>query len=204
MGTISRATGTPYVDGDILPGARLEGDISTLYDVVNGDIDDANLADDAVTTPKILDANVTTAKLASGAVTQAKMTDGAATASEETIDATTTLGAALTTLGSAIVHTVGNPARHVIIIVSFFVNTAPASSLMTFRLLKDGTSIHGGTTSDFHLQGTNGPPAFVVTRMYVDASPTAGGSHTYEFKAACSSGAPTAELFHMVVFEPRS
>lgn len=193
MGTIARHAASPFVDGETLLGADLEGDFATIYDEFNGNIDDANLADSAVTTPKI----------AASAVTQAKMTSGAATMSE--VVTTNDTGVALTgsfqTIGSSIAHTVGNPARHVVIMCSFATTGPAAADDFTFQLLKDGVSILGVGIVDVNRVPTGQDR--IHTRVYVDASPTPGGSHTYAFQAKDTQGA-TLKNAAIVVFEPRS
>lgn len=57
--------------------SQVEDNDKAIRDVVNGDIDASNLADDAVTTPKIDDAAVTTSKLAGDAVDGTKLADDA-------------------------------------------------------------------------------------------------------------------------------
>lgn len=80
MGTISRGTksGTGTTDfgtGTTILAAEVNTDLNTITNVINGNLDANNLANNAVTTVKITDLNVTTAKLAADAVTTAKITD---------------------------------------------------------------------------------------------------------------------------------
>ena len=80
MGTIARGTksGTGTTDfgtGTTILASEVNADFNTVFNVVNGNLDDDNLANDAVTTAKITDLNVTTGKLAANAVTTAKITD---------------------------------------------------------------------------------------------------------------------------------
>jgi len=193
MGTISRASGTPYVDGATLPGSRLESDFSTIYDEFNGNIETSNLANAAVTT----------SILASGAVTQAKMTSGAASASEAVHN--TGLMAITSTpanIGTAITHAVGNPARHVIIMVSFEVGAVSAGNVITVYMLKDGVGLPN-STSEFVNFSASAQPLF-INRTFVDIAPTAGGSHTYQLQAKSVALSYTAVGLVVVAFEPRS
>lgn len=193
MGTISRHAGAPFADGEILTGADLEGDFSTIYDEVNGNLDDANLADDAVTTPKIVDM----------AVTQDKMTSGAATASE-VVRATGSMAisSSFSNIGDAISHTVGNPARHVAIFVSFEVGAVSAGNVISLQMLKDGSPI-ADSTSDFVNYSTSANPVF-CNRMFVDTAPTAGGTHTYQLRVKSVAFSYTAVSLHVFAIEPRS
>ena len=77
--------------------SQVEDNDKAIRDVVNGDIDATNLADDAVTTPKIDDAAVTTSKLAGDAVDGTKLADDAVTAAKLRDDASTDANRAVTT-----------------------------------------------------------------------------------------------------------
>jgi len=196
MGTISRSSGAPYADGEILGGAELEGDFSTIYAEFNGGIDTVNLRDGAITT----------SKLAALAVSQDKMVDGVASASEAQFTAAeTTLTTSYQTLGSSITHTVGSPARHVIITASFLLNYTASSSAnsMQLQLLKDGISIYGvGLYDDI-----NSPPGayvnYPINRTYVDLAPTPGGTHTYTLQMKMAGGGAGVSNIVLVAFEPR-
>ena len=70
----------------------LANDSVTTVKILNANVTAAKIASDAVTTVKILDANVTTAKIADDAVTAAKLADtavsaGSYTATNITVDA---------------------------------------------------------------------------------------------------------------------
>ena len=70
----------------------LANDAVTTAKILNANVTAAKLASDAVTTAKILDSNVTTAKIADDAVTAAKLADtavsaGSYTATNITVDA---------------------------------------------------------------------------------------------------------------------
>jgi len=202
MGIISRANGAPYIDGETLSGIELEGDFNTIYSEFNGNIDAANIKDGAITT----------AKLGATGITQAKLASGAATASEVYVNVTgVTIAlspdAAFHDVGNPITHTVGNPARHVIIMVSFAVNFLGATATaISIQMNKDGAILQSPSVPD---QVSNTPASVrddVVTRIYVDPNPTAGGSHIYQFRClvqGSGSGVFIRNL-HMTVFEPRS
>ena len=193
MGIITRHANAPFADGEILAGTDLEHDFATVYDAFNGSISSANLADLAVTT----------AKLAANAVTQGKMTTGAASASEAQID-TGLIGqvftaASFVTVGSPMTHTVGNPARHVIIMVSLKINRffalVPVGAI--FQLLKDGVNLYPNADDVCNDESP-------FTRTYVDTSPTPGGTHVYTLKCKGDTGGGFVLNLAIVVFEPRS
>ena len=203
MGIITRHVNAPFADGETLTGADLEHDFATIYDAFNGSINSANIADLAVTTPKMVDLSVTTAKLAANAVTQAKMTSGAASTTEVQVDTGShSMTTALTAVGSGMVHTVGDPARHVIILVSLRLAIV-AGKLVTFQMYKDAVDMFPGTMDAVQSDADAGTGAYMFTRMYIDSSPTAGGSHTYQLKAAADAAYSRYNLA-MLVFEPRS
>ena len=82
MALISRATkagsGTgDYAAGTTISSSEVNADLNTVYNEVNGSLNAANLATNAVTTVKITDANVTTAKIANLNVTLGKLAVGA-------------------------------------------------------------------------------------------------------------------------------
>lgn len=79
MGTISRQAGAPIADGETSSGTEMEAEINTLFVVINGNIDNANvnataaiagtkLADNTVTNAKILADTILVAKMAAAAV----------------------------------------------------------------------------------------------------------------------------------------
>lgn len=87
MSTATRHAGAPYADGETLSGADLEADIANVYAVVNGDIDNTNiaasaniagskLADNSITAGKLQDGSVSNAKIADDTISNAKFTDG--------------------------------------------------------------------------------------------------------------------------------
>ena len=236
MAIISRHSGAPFQDGEILAGADLESDFSTIYTAFNGNIDAANLKDASVTTAKLADASVTIAKLADGAVTMAdgsvtasklanlavittkiaalavtqdKIADGSATGSEVGfIHADATLTSSYQTLGGILTHTVGNPARHVIIIASCHVDVTKgvgSTVQIDYQLLKDDVSILGAGNIESLTRGltTVTQEAFPFTRIYVDAAPQAGGSHTYKFQMKQVEGTFTVSNATVAALEPR-
>ena len=169
MGMISRHAGAPFADGETLAGADLEGDFATVYAAVNGNLDSTNLADGAVTTPK----------LAANAVTQAKMTSGAATASDVLYSASTLIDTTATIIISAVSHTVGNPARHVIVTVSFAAIMA-AGEVWRLGFYKDGVVV--GSAPQIQNPLAAATYSTIMTRTWVDTSPTPGGTHSYAVK----------------------
>lgn len=64
-------------DGTTADASDISTPINQIVTQVNGNLDSTNLADNAVTTAKIVDANVTTAKIADAAVTNAKLSTAA-------------------------------------------------------------------------------------------------------------------------------
>lgn len=74
MTQAARHTNAPYVDGETLAGADLETDIANAYAVINGSIDDGNIASGAnISGTKLADNSVANAKLVADTVTTAKM-----------------------------------------------------------------------------------------------------------------------------------
>lgn len=87
MAVISRGSkpsaggGSDFVDGGVIEAAELNTDFDTVYTLVNGNLDDANIANDAITTVKILDGAVTNAKVsASAAIAATKIDDSSSNA----------------------------------------------------------------------------------------------------------------------------
>jgi hypothetical protein len=81
MALISRAakagSGTgDYAAGTTISSSEVNADINTAYNEINGNLNSANLATNAVTTAKITDSNVTEAKIANLAVTTDKIAIG--------------------------------------------------------------------------------------------------------------------------------
>ena len=62
-----------------------------VYDIPDGSITTAKLADDSVTTAKLVDGSVTVAKLATDSVTTAKLVDGSVTAAKLATNSVTTV-----------------------------------------------------------------------------------------------------------------
>lgn len=58
-----------------ISSSQVNANFDTIYNDYNGNVSEANLADDAVTTDKVADSAVTTAKIASSAVTPVKWTN---------------------------------------------------------------------------------------------------------------------------------
>jgi hypothetical protein len=74
MGTISRHSNAPYVDGETLSAEDLEHDISTAYTEINGNLDDNNVKSAAaINGSKIADSTITNAKMTSSTLTTASM-----------------------------------------------------------------------------------------------------------------------------------
>lgn len=74
MGTVTLPN-TSKSTSDTNLFAHVKDNDQAIIDQLNGNVEAANLASNAVTTAKITDANVTTDKLAASAVTTAKITD---------------------------------------------------------------------------------------------------------------------------------
>lgn len=66
-------TYTPITDGAGADDQLFNARFQALHDVINGNLDSANLADNAITTSKITNDAVTTAKIPNLAVTSAKI-----------------------------------------------------------------------------------------------------------------------------------
>lgn len=93
MGTINRGTKagsgtTDFATGTTILASEVNDDLNTVFNAVNGNLDAANLADNAVTTVKITDANVTTAKIADLNVTTAKIAAANVTTAKLAVAAT--------------------------------------------------------------------------------------------------------------------
>ena len=202
MGTITRHTNAPFQDGEILLGAELEQDFATIYDEFNGNIDDANLADGAVTTDK----------LGANAVTQAKMTSGAASTSSAALSNTGAIGVSFadtyTNVGSALSVTIGNPARHVAIFLSCLLTSDEAAIFSTYiQLYKDGSPLYAASFVDrFDNPVETGTTFKVINKMWVDTAPTPGATHSYQVKMKSDDPANANSVFNINLFaiEPRS
>lgn len=198
MGTITRHPDAPFQDGEVLTGPDLEADFATIYDEFNGNIDDANLADGAVTTSKLDD----------GAVTQDKMTSGAASTSSAYREIGAVGFAFSTTyidLGDEISLTIGDPARHVAIFVSFLLATSADPTTINLKVLKDGVDLYTPFFTDQDFIPTQTGTAFqLVTRMYLDTAPTPGATHAYQVQIKSTAGACGAFNTQIFALEPRS
>ena len=75
-GDLTGTADLPAVASGAITTTKLANDAVTSAKIVDGTITVSDIADDAVETSKIKDANVTTAKLTNNAVTTAKITDG--------------------------------------------------------------------------------------------------------------------------------
>lgn len=204
MGTISRAPGTPLVNGQANDATPVETDFSNLFALVNGNVEAINLADDAVTTGKIADDAVTGEKLADDTVTQDKLVDGAASGSEAsaTALAQTIASSTYATIGSEAVHvvTTGTP-RQVAIFVSFDLeNLDSGNRVFMFKIQKDGADLLAAPDESISASASQLVP---VTRMWVDTAPSAGATHTYAVQAKRVSGSLRVSNVHIFVLEPR-
>lgn len=194
MGIISRHSGAPYQDGQVLSAADLEADFGAIFDEFNGHITTPNIADGAVTTPK----------LGSLSLAQGSLADGAASGSEaQSATSTTVLTTSYQTIGSAVTHPVGNPARHVILMFSALVNANALNGTITFNVLKDGSTM--ALTAEEVIDFTTNHQKFHVTRTWVDTTPTAGTSHVYTIQAKTGSATTPPSILNPVIvaFEPR-
>lgn len=77
MGLVNRPNN--YTNGTPAEASEVNDDFDTLYNVVNGSLDQNNLADNAVVESKITNSAVTADKLASNAVTTGKINNDAVT-----------------------------------------------------------------------------------------------------------------------------
>lgn len=74
MTTANRHVDAPYQDGETLEAADLELDIANVYTVVNGNIDNSNIAAAAdIAGSKLLDGGVTAAKITTSTLTLTQM-----------------------------------------------------------------------------------------------------------------------------------
>lgn len=205
MGTISRGTksGTGTTDfgtGTTILAAEMNTDLNAVFNVVNGNLDDDNLANDAVTTAKITDLNVTTGKLAANAVTTAKITDLNVTTGKLAVGATvadsdsgtpstslniTTGDTTVVTLGS--VTTRGGP---VLLggMIGWYLNIQSGSAGLadqgdvTIRIKRDGSTIKTYIYAVANTAVFAGDVQFPLpTILYVDTP--AAGSYVYTITA---------------------
>lgn len=80
MTQVTRHPTGAYQNGQTIGGERLETDIGNIVAVVNGDLDDGNLAADAdIDGAKLADGTLTGAKLQDGAISTAKLAAAAVT-----------------------------------------------------------------------------------------------------------------------------
>ena len=210
MGIISRHAGAPFQDGETLAGADLEGDFATIYEEFNGNIEAANLADGAVTGAKIgsatigsaniADGAVVTAKLADSGVTTLKMLDGAASKSEvDSTSAYTNVSASFTQVGATMSHVVGATTRHVAIMCSAsYAGLLPTDDTAVITMQRDGLTL-GPAEAITAVQGH----VVLLTRMYIDKTPTPGATHEYKWLVRSSAGSGRVYYHSIFVFEPR-
>lgn len=137
---------TEITNGSTGVAGQVNDPLNTIFDDYNGNIDQNNLADNAivtskitnlaVTTAKINDLAVTTGKINAAAVTADKLSTGAAQASVGTSQTTTsTTYADLSTVGPAVTVTVGANGILLVTISSFMSNSnANAFCEMSFEL----------------------------------------------------------------------
>jgi hypothetical protein len=95
--TITNA-GVASISNGAVDTLQLANDAVTTDKILNGNVTEAKLANDAVTTDKILNANVTEAKLANDAVTTDKILNGNVTNAKLT-DSEVTVGSTAISLG---------------------------------------------------------------------------------------------------------
>lgn len=74
MGTISREGTAPIESGDDLDASEVEAEFNKVFNVINGNLDNANIASDAdIAGSKLADNGVANAKLTDDTITTAKM-----------------------------------------------------------------------------------------------------------------------------------
>ena len=102
MGSVVRSTksagGTNFTSGTTILSAEINTDFNTIYTDYNGNIDENNLATDAVTSDKIAASAVIAAKIATDAVTADKIATDAVTNTKIIANAVTTAKIATATV----------------------------------------------------------------------------------------------------------
>lgn len=160
MGIPSRHAGAPYQDGETLAGDDLETDIQNVYDVLNGDIDNSNIASDAaIDGSKLADTSITAGKLGSSAVTSVKIQDSAVTTAKINDDAVTSDKIADDTVTT--VNLASNS------IVRAYISTATATSVIatsvSYVAVADITpaTVTASSTDDILIMDYTGSPAAI-------------------------------------------
>ncbi|MFN8361332.1 MAG: hypothetical protein U0264_15575 [Candidatus Kapaibacterium sp.] len=192
--------GTSVVWGSPSPSGAAGGDLLGSYP-------NPSIAQNAITTAKILDGNVTTTKLADGAVTTGKITDGAITNSKVN-SAGATSGQALMFNGSAVIWGSPTPSGAAAgdltgsypapLIASNAITTLKlADSAVTTLKIKDGAI----TTSKINSTGASSGQSMIFNGTSVEwgspsPSGTAGGdlSGTYPNPSIATNAITTSKI----------
>lgn len=181
MGLISRHAGAPIARGETSSGADLETDIANAYTLVNGNIENANVA---------AAADLNGAKLGSGTMANAKVADSTLTATQFAADTfskqtnasdfntETAIGAAWTQVETRTITTSDGPGP--ILLTATLVLVVPVAGYKLFRarLTRDGTDLLAG---QFFMGGftQNANNRQMSTGFWVDTAATANTTHTY-------------------------
>lgn len=153
MGVITK----PYTfaNGNVADGTQVNANFDTIYTLVNGALDAANLAADAVGSSEIDDGSVTHAKLAADAVETAEIKDAMVTAAKLAADLNTKalLSGHLHTITDAADVTVdwSHSATQMVVLdqTSHIIMTNPVDG-QVYRLILTQEASGGGHTVTWH------------------------------------------------------
>lgn len=211
MGQITRHTGAPYEDGEVLTAgtasapAGLEIDVSRFYAEFNGGIDNSNVASGAdISGSKIAsatlaagdfaDASVTLAKLADKSILNAKVTDANITTAkiEESVYATaeatvddvedTVTDADWTTLAEGTVETGQGNTSRVVAIISCAARSQTASLITgQLRFRRNNVVLYTTTLGELHYPNDSSRERH--TWIWLDSSAPGSSVVTYDLQA---------------------
>ncbi len=214
MAQISRHTGWPYEDGEVLTAgtanapAGLEIDVSRFYAEFNGGIDNTNIASGAnISGSKIAaatlaagdfaDAAITQAKLTPKSILNAKVTDANITTAKiaESVYATaeadlddgedTVTSSAWTTLSSGTVETGEGSTSRVLVIVSCSARSATAAiDTGQLRFRRNNSVLYTTTLDDLHYPQDSSRMRH--TWVWLDTSAPGKSVVTYDVQALFS------------------
>lgn len=192
MGTITREGTAPIARGDTSSGTELEAEINKIHTLINGNIDNANVAADAdISGTKLGNATLTAGRIADSTITGARFAAETFSKVVKTSDfsSTTVVTPAWTTIESRDITTSDGPGPVLISATMVWAREgSPANypnrepfnpGLFRVRLLRDG----GDLFSAQYFMGCDAERAYgqrwTGTGFWLDETATANTTHTY-------------------------
>ena len=210
MTTVTRHAGAPYVNGETLQGPDLETDISNIVSVVNGSIDNANIATAAaIAGSKLADASIATAKIQDGAITGVKLAANVATNLQVTGVTTAQVnitGTSYADIGDSVSVAITSasgqtPKVLIVYMASFIADAAPdPGEGMALRFTRDNVAMSSGE------YGAGGTLTVDTSRRMwafavVDSAPTSGATHVYRVQGLRANvGTPNFGVANRIMF----